>query len=75
MYFQSLQLRHPSTSNGAWYEECLGIWDGALLRQRYQEDDLDRVDFERHGGTAWDPFLGEFQLTDHINFHIVMRGD
>ncbi|CAK8993020.1 1-aminocyclopropane-1-carboxylate oxidase 1 (ACC oxidase 1) (Ethylene-forming enzyme) (EFE) [Durusdinium trenchii] len=70
--FSEIKFYRPEEGRSPVNLECLGIWDGALLRQRYQEDDLDRVDFERHGGTAWDPFLGEFQLTDHINFHIVM---
>jgi len=55
--------------------ECIGVWDGVLLRQNHQQENINEVEFSRHGGTAWDPFLGEFNLSDQILFHIVMRGD
>lgn len=55
--------------------ECLGVWDGVLLRQSHLQENIDEVEFSRHGGTTWDPFLGEMNLHDHILFHIVMRGD
>eukprot|EP00435_Cladocopium_sp_Y103_P057614 s616_g19.t3 len=55
--------------------ECLGVWDGVLLRQSHLQENIDEVEFSRHGGTTWDPFLGELNLSDQILFHIVMRGD
>lgn len=55
--------------------ECLGVWDGVLLRQSHLQENIDEVEFSRHGGTTWDPFLGEMNLSDHILFHIVMRDD
>eukprot|EP00435_Cladocopium_sp_Y103_P057671 s616_g19.t5 len=50
--------------------ECLGVWDGVLLRQSHLQENIDEVEFSRHGGTTWDPFLGELNLSDQILFHI-----
>merc|ERR1712048_729633 len=37
----------------------IGVCDGVRLLPCHLRDDLAQVDFSRHGGTGWDPYLGE----------------
>ncbi|CAE7150870.1 ACO [Symbiodinium pilosum] len=56
--------------------ECIGIWDGVLLRRCNSRGKQDaEAEFGQHSGTRWDPFVGELNLDDHILVYVRLRGD